>query len=40
MLATDTLTTDLGSVLTGAEAVEEGLIDEVGSLSEALGFLK
>ena len=33
---TDEMTTDMGTVLDGREAVSEGLIDEVGSLSDAL----
>ncbi len=33
---TDELTTDVGSVLDGAEAVNEGLIDQIGSLHEAM----
>ncbi len=36
---TDELATDVGSVLDGAAAVKEGLIDEVGSLKEALAAL-
>lgn len=32
----DELTTDLGTILSGAEAVELGLIDQVGSLRDAL----
>ena len=39
MLATDTLTTDMGTVLTGREAVESGLIDCLGGLSDALSWL-
>ena len=39
MLATDTLTTDMGTVLSGAEAVACGLIDALGGLSDALGWL-
>ena len=39
MLATDTLANDMGTVLTGAEAVESGLIDALGGLSDALGWL-
>ncbi|MCL2488618.1 MAG: ATP-dependent Clp protease proteolytic subunit [Oscillospiraceae bacterium] len=38
-LSTDELTTDMGSVLDGNRAVEEGLIDQVGSLSDAIGAL-
>ena len=36
---TGEMATDVGSVLDGAEAVEEGLIDELGSLSAALDAL-
>lgn len=36
MLNTGMLTKDLGTVLVGAGAVEEGLIDEVGGIREAL----
>lgn len=38
-LNTDEMTTDMGSVLDGSEAVECGLIDELGSLSDALEAL-
>lgn len=37
--STDELTTDMGSVLEGEEAVREGLIDGVGSLGEATAAL-
>jgi ATP-dependent protease ClpP protease subunit len=37
--STDELTTDMGSVLDGDAAVEEGLIDELGSLSDAIEAL-
>jgi len=40
MLSTDTLTSDLGSVLSGEEAVACGLIDALGSLSDALHWLR
>ena len=40
MLAKDELATDMGTVLEGREAVECGLIDEVGSLTEALETLR
>lgn len=40
MLSHDEMTTDLGSVLDGERAVAEGLIDCIGSLSDALTFLK
>ena len=36
---TDELVTDVGSVLDGTQAVEEGLIDHLGSLHEALEAL-
>lgn len=36
---TDELATDVGTVLDGAAAVKEGLIDEVGSLKDALKAL-
>ena len=39
MMATDTLATDLGTVITGAEAVECGLIDALGGLRDALEWL-
>ncbi len=38
-LNTDEMTTDMGTVLDGREAVSVGLIDEVGSLSDALSAL-
>lgn len=37
---TDVLVNDIGSILDGYEAVECGLIDEVGGISEALSYLK
>ena len=37
---TDTLVNDIGSILNGYEAVECGLIDEIGGIKEALSFLK
>jgi len=39
MLNTEMLTRDLGTVLVGKEAVEQGLIDEVGGIKDALGRL-
>lgn len=38
-MTTDELATDVGSVLDGAKAVEEGLIERLGSLREALESL-
>ena len=37
---TDVLVNDIGSILNGYEAVECGLIDEVGGIGDALSFLK
>lgn len=39
MLATGELVMDVGTVLTGEAAVKEGLIDSIGSLSDALNWL-
>lgn len=39
MMNTHELVLDVGSILSGQQAVEEGLIDELGSLSDALGCL-
>ena len=39
MSDTTQLANDVGSILTGQEAVEAGLIDSVGSLSDALRYL-
>lgn len=36
---TDALTTDLGTIVTGEEAVSLGLIDQIGSLQDALNNL-
>ena len=36
MLNTGMLTKDLGTVLVGAQTVDEGLIDEVGGIHRAL----
>jgi ATP-dependent protease ClpP protease subunit len=40
MFRTGELTRDVGTVLVGQEAVEEGLIDEVGGLKEAMAALR
>ena len=37
---TDTLVNDIGTILNGYEAVECGLIDELGGIKDALAFLK
>lgn len=39
MHRTDALATDIGSILTGEEAVAEGLIDQLGSLQDAISCL-
>lgn len=40
MMKTDEIATDVGSILDGIEAVESGLIDEVGGLSRVLEALR
>ena len=40
MTRTDALVNDIGSILNGREAVECGLIDEIGGISQALCYLK
>ena len=40
MPRTDQLVNDIGSILCGSEAVECGLIDEIGGIREALEYLK
>ena len=37
---TDTLVNDIGYILDGKEAVECGLIDDVGGIKEAIAYLK
>ena len=39
MTNTDELANDVGSVIYGQEAVEKGLIDQIGTLSDALAYL-
>ena len=39
MMATGNMATDVGTVLYGAEAVKSGLMDELGTLSDALSYL-
>ena len=39
MMNTGILTKDLGTILVGKEAVEEGLINEVGGISDAFAKL-
>jgi ATP-dependent protease ClpP protease subunit len=40
MLETDELVADIGTVIDGKEAVQLGLIDKVGTLSDAIFTLK
>ena len=39
MMATDEIATDVGTVVYGREAVDSGLMDEIGSLSDAFACL-
>ncbi|MBE6607395.1 MAG: peptidase S14 [Ruminococcaceae bacterium] len=39
MMKTDEIATDVGSIIDGRQAVEEGIIDEIGGLSDALSTL-
>ena len=39
MMATGEMATDVGTILYGRQAVESGLIDELGTLSDALKYL-
>lgn len=39
MMSTDAIANDVGTVLDGVEAVEAGLIDSLGTLSDALAYL-
>ena len=39
MMATGEMATDVGTILYGPQAVESGLIDELGTLSDALQYL-
>ena len=40
MAKTDEMATDIGTVLSGEEAVKLGLIDGIGSISDAIAYLK
>ena len=40
MLETEQIATDTGSVIDGKEAVEYGLIDQIGGLNDALRALE
>ena len=39
MMKTDELATDVGSVIDGEKAVESGLIDSIGDISDAINKL-
>ena len=39
-MRTDDIATDVGTIIDGAEAVQFGIIDSVGGLSEAIGALR
>jgi len=40
MMNTESLATDVGTILDGREAVAHGIIDEIGGVKEAIAFLK
>ena len=40
VMNTDAIATDMGTILDGREAVEYGIIDEIGGLKEAVAYLK
>ena len=40
MMRPDEMATDVGSIISGEEAVRYGIIDSVGGLSDALGALR
>ena len=40
MMRPDELATDMGTIIEGSQAVEYGIIDRVGGLSDALSELK
>lgn len=39
MMSTDAIANDVGTVIDGREAVQSGIIDSLGNLSDALGYL-
>jgi ATP-dependent protease ClpP protease subunit len=39
MLNNNQLVTDLGTVISGSEAVEEGIIDRIGTIRDALNYI-
>ncbi len=39
MMKTDEIATDIGSIIDGRQAVDEGIIDEIGGLSDAVSTL-
>ncbi len=40
IMSTDSLASDMGTIIDGREAVEYGIIDAVGGLAEAMAFLR
>ena len=40
MTSTDSLATDIGTIIDGTEAVKEGIIDQIGGLKDALAKLR
>lgn len=40
MMNTGMMAKDLGTILVGRQAVEEGLIDEIGGIREAVSYLE
>lgn len=40
MMNTSMFAKDLGTLLVGGQAVEEGLVDKVGTLSDVMDYLK
>ena len=39
MMSTDAIANDVGTVIDGREAVDSGIIDSLGTLSDALAYL-
>ena len=40
IMSTDSIAADMGTIIDGREAVEYGIIDEIGGLAEAMAFLR
>ena len=39
-MSTESIAADMGTIIDGREAVEYGIIDEIGGLAEAMAFLR